>query len=376
MTPTPEAWRAFFPAGAALAGVGAAAWALRLWGVGPPISPIEHGALMIFGVLGAFVQGFLLTAYPRQNQASPPTRARIGLVWLLHVIAATSTLLGGGLSQGVRAILLASPWLVTLAWALPIARVSLARSWDGTTFAVPCALAALSLSAMLFPSYGSVALAGAVHGGLVVLALAILDRVLPFFCQRPVPGYTGRRLPGFIPLLVALSAGRALLPIAGDSAIGLAVLDVMLVGLVLRQVRGWAPWPAIKVPMLGALYLGVAWMIVAWLLDALSVLGLVSAGSAPLHTLMLGGLGTLVVAIATRVARGHSNLPIEAGLGGGVALVLVQAATVLRLRAALLGGAASDFGMAALLFALAFGWWFMLVGRPGALARHGAHERP
>ena len=69
-----ESWRLFFPAAAALAVAGLGAWGAQLAGAPLGLSPGDHGAFMLWGVLGTGVQGFLLTAYAKQNDAPLPSR--------------------------------------------------------------------------------------------------------------------------------------------------------------------------------------------------------------------------------------------------------------------------------------------------------------
>ncbi len=312
-----ESWRTYVPAAATLAVLGLGAWAGQLAGAPLGIVPAEHGAFMLWGVLGTGVMGFLYTAYAKQNDATLP-----GPLWL-H---GTLTLQGVGalgLLGGAPALALPA-WALLLGWCLRVAVPSLRRRWDDTTAAVPAvilaAIVGLAVHTTEAAPVGGLGPRIAVHGWLVPLALAVLDRVLPFFSSRVTPGYAGGRAPWFLGPLVAVS-WVGLLPLPGA-----AWAPVGLLGLLARQWWAWRPWPAARTPMILVLHLGVAWFAVGW--------GLAWAGasaSVVTHALVLGGLGSLLLAISMRVVRGHGGLPLELGFAGVGIVVLGHTATVLRL---------------------------------------------
>lgn len=346
--PPLESWRPFFPAAAGLGALGLGAWAAQLGGIDLGLLPVDHAGFMLWGVLGTAVFGFLLVAYARQNDAPLPRRPLIWALLALQVVAAAAHLVGRPLLPApLRAGLLVLPWLGLCAWAIPVARASLARRWEATTATVPLALVGALVGAGLH-GLGTTAVRGidvGVHAFIAPLALAVLDRVLPFF-SRSVPGYDGRRQPWFLGPLVALSWLKVLLPAAAPWA------AAALVALLLRQWWGWRPWPASKNPMLGVLHLGIAWFGIAWGMEAAG-----APRSASLHALLVGGLGTLLFGIATRVARGHSGLPIVLGRAGMGVLVLAQVATVLRVAVGVGAGTPGWLVGSATALALAFLGW-------------------
>jgi uncharacterized protein involved in response to NO len=349
-----ESWRLFFPAAAALAVAGLGAWGAQLAGFPLGLSPADHGAFMLWGVLGTGVQGFLLTAYAKQNDAPLPSRPVLYGVLSSQALSAGLLLGRPALPIGLGAALVALPWVALLLWAAPVGLASLRRRWEPTTAAAPLALlgalVGVVLHARSVPAPRGVEVG--VHAFLAPLALSLLDRLLPFFCSRVVPGYAGRRLPGFIPLLLLLSWAKVLAAAAAPAL--LLPIQAGLLLLLSRQVWGWRPWPAVKVPMLGVLHLGLAWIAVAWLLDLVG-----APRSAGLHALLVGGLGSLFLGLSMRVARGHSGLPIVLGRAGAALLLLAQAAALLRVAAALGAGAASGLLLSATLLGLAFAVWLL-----------------
>jgi uncharacterized protein involved in response to NO len=343
-SPPLESWRLFFPAAAALAVGGLLAWGAQLFGMPLALTPSAHAAFMIWGVLGAGVQGFLFTAYAKQNDAPLPSRGLLFGVLAAQAVSAAVLLVGGfGLAAAAAVVL---PWAGLLTWAVPVALVGAAVG-------------------VVLHALGTVAPRGidvALHTFLVPIALGVLDRVLPFFSSRVTPGYSGRRLAWFLGPLLLMSWLKVLAPLTGGPAVARAA-TIGLVVVLLRQWWGWRPWPAARTPMVGILHVGIAWVLVGW--------GLEIAGaprSASTHALLVGGLGTLFLGISLRVARGHRGLPIEAGRLGALVLGVGQLAALLRVGSALGAGSVGLLVVSAVTLAWAFGLWMLAVG-PLALGR-------
>lgn len=349
----------FFPAWGALV---MASWGLSLSG-GGPMGPVDHGAVMIWGVLGSGVLGFLLTAYPRQNQATLPGPRALALALgaqLATQLAWVASWFGAptrGLATGLGALL----WGGMLAWSLPIAWRNLLGPRDGTTLGVPVALAAGCLG-WIAVGLGDAArgfgLGG--FGFLTLLALALLDRLLPFFSGRVLPGYSGRRRPGFVFVLAPLLLARGLL---GPQR----WLDLAVLALLLWQWSGWRPDQGLRAPMVAVLHLGIAWIAAAFALSAW--LG-AAAGTLPLHLALLGGLGTLLFGLATRVTQGHGGEAVEADRWVYGVLGLAQAAALSRAGLPALG-LAGALPLSAGLLSAAFTLWALRFA-PKALRRAGA----
>lgn len=317
-----EAYRLFFPTTMGLGAVGISAWGLQFSGVPLGILVADHAGFMLFGVLGTGVLGFLLTAYPRQNEAAPPKMPLLLVLLALQLVSAGVLLFGTSLP--LKMILGSAPYLVAFVWALPIALRSLRRKWDATTAALPLGLLAGALGVALLLS-GTQTIRGVDVGAyafLSLIALGVLDRVLPFFSSKVTPDYSGRRLPYFLGPLTALLWLHALWPAAHR------VIAAGLLLLLLRQIWGWQPWPASRTPLLGVIHLGLAWVALAWLLELAGV-----AGSVPLHALLVGGISTLLMALSIRVTLGHSGQPLALGRVGMLVIGAVQIAAILRVGA-------------------------------------------
>lgn len=350
-----EGYRLFFPWSAVL-GLGltvlwggsfAGAWAM-------PMPPQTHGMAMILGVWGAAILGFLLTAYPRQNEALPPGPGLLSGILALHALSILAILPSGSmLPAPARIVVAAAPWIAAFVWAASIARTSLARRYDGTTAAVPFAFLAAAIAAGCFVGGATdLGVRLAIHGFAVVAGLAVLDRVLPFFSSRLVPSYTGRRAPAFAPLLGMAVGLRVCLP--AQPWVG----DIALIVLILRQLWGWQPWPAARHPMLGVIHLGVAWLVVGYVLDAAGA----QPASLAAHAWLVGGLGTLWSGVTLRVTRGHGGQPIHLGVDGAIIVGAVQLAAVTRLIAGASAAGPGVYALASALLAVAWTAWLVRIG--------------
>lgn len=309
-----DAFRPFFPL-AALLGAGVVGlWSLMLLGRIPVLPPAAHAQAMVWGAYGAAIQGFLLTAYPRQNDAAPPS-PRAVVIWVsAHVGVWGLALAGwaGAPTTAAATALGAVTWGALTIWAARIAAPSLRRKWDGTTVAVPLTLAAATVSWVISRTVDpSLGLAAGLHLFLLPIALAVLDRVLPFFTSRVVPGYTGLRRPHFTVLLLLGGALHLVAP---------RVADLALAALLVWQWSGWRLH--LRPPMIGVIHVGLAWMVAGYLLDALS------PGKTALHLWTIGGVGTLLVALTMRVTLGHSGRAVELLPVGAAVLLGVQVATI------------------------------------------------
>ena len=94
-------------------------------------------------------------------------------------------------------------------------------------------------------------------------------------------------------------------PVSG----GLAALAALAHGLRLSGWRGMATAPN---PLLFVLHGGYAWLPAGYAVLALSVFGLWITPSAATHVLTMGAIASVVLAVITRVALGHTGRALVA----------------------------------------------------------------
>jgi uncharacterized protein involved in response to NO len=336
-------------------------------GASPPASVLPagwaHAFAMQYQVLPPFIFGFLLTVFPRWMGLPELTR------W--HYLP-----VGLGLVSG-QVLLLAglahSPLLVQLGvfntlagWTAGLAILLSLVVKDGleTWHAFSCAMALMLgwFGLLAFTGYllledarwlfASVKLGS--FGLLVPMYFTVAHRMFPFFAGNVVAGYRAWRP---MPLLAAFwvfALAHLLLELAHAYA-WLWIVDAPWCALVAFWLL--RTWPRGAAPaLLRVLFLGAAWLPVALALFAAQSLyfdatGVFAFGRAPAHALFIGFFGSLLVAMVTRVTKGHSGRPLVLGVPAALAFVTLQLVAVVRIAADL----APQAG-AALQLAAAAGW--------------------
>jgi uncharacterized protein involved in response to NO len=96
----------------------------------------------------------------------------------------------------------------------------------------------------------------------------------------------------------------------------------------------WRGGATIPEPLLFVLHVGYAWLALGAALLGLAVLGLYVPQSAGIHALTAGAIGTMVLAVMTRVVRGHTGRALSADRATAVIYILVNIAAIVRVAAA------------------------------------------
>jgi len=174
-----------------------------------------------------------------------------------------------------------------------------------------------------------------------------------------------------------------LVPLVDLSPTRWGLPDVTVSGLLalagsLQAIRllGWQPWRTRGNTLLLMLPIAYAWIPAYLLLRALLGGGPV-VPSLALHALVVGGMASLMLAMMTRSALGHTGRALSAGPVESLAFFAMQAAALLRVAGPLAAPGSYDLwislsgAFATLAFAtFAVGYWPVLTrprvdGRPG-----------
>ncbi|MFJ2362649.1 NnrS family protein [Pseudomonas sp. NPDC087697] len=310
-------FRPFFLVGAAFACVALAVWGLWLYGHLPGSQPIGgmlawHRHEMPFGFASAIIGGFLLTAVSnwtgRPGLSGWPLLGLL-LVWLVARLAWLMPF--------------SAPWLLALQVPfLPLLVVVLGRDLIAARkrenypiLLMISLLAGCQLLTLWGMAQGDIALQrrGVLAALWLVAALmsVIGGRVIPFFIQRGLSrpqGSTAQPLQTktllIASLLAALMIGAGFNDTPGP---WLAALYLLISGLHLIRLWRWYDSGIWRVPLLWSLYLAYAWLLIAALAMALWQLGVIPQQSLATHSLAVGGVGGLVLAMIARVSLGHTG---------------------------------------------------------------------
>jgi uncharacterized protein involved in response to NO len=310
---------------------------------------------LLFGMGGAAVGGYLLTALPAWTGGggvSPRTLQALTLLWLTARLSAIKVLpvwlllpLGSGYFA-LLAVVLAHALLTAGAWS---------RLWS------VAAVAALGLGSAAFQ-------AGMLSASMVPAAMVFLFALLiGGIGGRAVPAFTRSWLQKEAPLhqlrdrrLLSLMAQAATalgggLVLAGqETPAGICLLTAGTIqGL---RLASWHPLSARRYPALSLLHLAWAWLPIGLILMGTALLrpDLLPPATA-LHALTMGAMGMMILAISGRAAMERRGGRLMVGRGLAVAFILIWLATALRVLAPFLIGIGTDPIMASAALWIA-GW--------------------
>ena len=334
-----EAFRALFLGAGSYAVVAMSIWVLGLLGWGP-VAPLHwHVHEMVFGLGGAAMGGFLLTAIPSWTRR-PALR---GMPVVLLVLA---WLLG-------RVVMLPeTPWaiftgylelLYPFALAGVVMREIVAARNRGNYLVVALAV----LLALADAGY-QLSVSGWFDSDPMLwlrLALYLLLVLLTIVAGRVIPAFTGNwlrmrgthRLPVRYPLVERLAVPVVALFGVADAFLPGSMAAGLLAGLA-TGVHGirLSAWRGIAVrrdPLLLVLHLGYLWIVIGFaMLTVASFSDLVSR-SAAIHALTIGAVATMILAIMSRASLGHTGRPLQAPAPVTLAYVLLSVAALLRVAA-------------------------------------------
>ncbi|AOW15074.1 short-chain dehydrogenase [Hydrogenophaga crassostreae] len=368
-------------------------------GLGYAVSPtLTHAALMSLGFIPLFFSGFLFTAGPNWlGVAKPEARDLLtssGLQaggWLIWLAGAHTH---GGLA--VAGVLLAACGLGLQTWRFwGLVRASTqADRLHAKVVAVAAGVGMLSVvgiaAATAFDAV-DIALAFVLSGlwGFVVPTyLAVAHRMIPFFTSSAVPMVHAWR-PFWVLWAMLAAAGlewvSVWLPVFTGSPprgwmLFQGLAELAAGGVLIWLGVAWGLVQSLKVRLLAMLHLGFVWLGLSFVLAGASELlglqaGVPALGLGALHALTMGCLGSLLLAMVTRVACGHSGRPLVAdNLVWGLFLAL-QLAVLLRIAGALPQAPPGVLVAAALVWAgVVTVWGIRLMGwfgRPRADGRPG-----
>jgi uncharacterized protein involved in response to NO len=323
------------------------------------VSPwLVHGAVMTFGFFPLFFSGFLFTAGPRWLGVPGPSGAS-----LLPLLAAQAAgwllwLAGAHLHVGlaIAGLALAAIGLtgVTLRfWALIRASAQADRLHPriaGSALAVGClcvaGLAACLLAGMLAPA--RLAVLSGLWGSVAVVFLTVGHRMIPFFSAPPLPVARPWHDRGLLWLMVGACAFEALgnwVDAAADGPLwrfGRGMAELGAGGALVASAAAWGLEHRMHIRLMAMLHIGFLWIGLALaLMGAGGLLGwlwrepvLPLAG---LHAFAMGALGSLMLAMVTRVSAGHGGWPVVADNLVWALFWLLQLATLLRIAATIQG---------------------------------------
>jgi len=364
-----------------------AAWMSHLLGGIPlPVgwsSMHWHSHEMLFGLATAAIAGFLLTAMCNWTGAQPLKNwGLLGLIgvwiagrvamwtaswWPLGVVAVVDLLFLPLMAVYVLRVLLQHGNKRNLVLAGILILLSLANLMMHLGFI---------RHDMVWLNFGQLA----AFNLIAIMMIIIGGRIIPLFTVNWLRNHGGR--PEAVKTFgavdrVAMIAAVLLIPADFFPTIPwlAGVTALVAAAAVLVRLAGWSGWQARREPLLWILHLGYAWIVLALLLKSAAAFNLVTA-TAWQHALGVGGMGTLILGIMTRVALGHTGRPLALPAFATIIYISITAAAIARVTTAL---QFVDYRLGLILaatgWAMAFGIFIVIywpiLSRPRADGRPG-----
>lgn len=310
--------------------------AVWLWPGGIGADPVRwHLHEFLFGMGGAAVGGYLLTALPSwtgKGPISPQSVRALTLLWVLARLA----LLWVEILPFWLLLPLTSGYFGLL--VLVLARQLIAvRAWS-RLWSVGAIVGLMMGDAVLLADLRGLLAASAAPLAMVLLFASLISVV----GGRAVPAFTRSWLQGFAPLRhVRDRQALSTLAIAGTVLGGCLALSgqettaglFLLLAGVLQCVRlaGWQTLRTRHYPALFMLHLAWVWVPAGLILQGAAMLRPDELSqSAALHALTMGAMGLMIQALAGRAAMARRDGKLVAGPGLVVAFALVWLAALLR----------------------------------------------
>lgn len=323
---------------------------------------VVHSVVMCFGFFPLFFSGFLFTAGPRWLNVEPLSVRAVAPPLLLQATGWLQWLVG---SMGVTAVAwvgvaLACAGLSWMTWRfLQLVRASKAKDQiHGRTVALALVLGSISLAgfavALVLGRFDLTRawVFTALWGSIGVVYVVVAHRMIPFFTSSALPMLDAWRPFWVLWLMLAAMALKVLeiwlalwLPYGTVRTVWTACSGSLQLaaGLALLWLAfRWGMVQSLRNRLLAMLHIGFSWIGLAFVLSGAvqwaSIFGSVASWeNAALHAFTMGALGSLLVAMVTRVSCGHSGRLLHADQLAFGMFCLLQVAVVVRVLGALDG---------------------------------------
>lgn len=333
---------------AGIAGVGfLAAWLAVLvtgeWPDGAMGASRWHAHEMLFGFAAAAIAGFLLTAVPSWTGTTALSGGPlVGLV-LLWLAGRVAMFPWAGV-PALPAALIDTAFFPALGMALARPLLAAGKLRNTAFLALLGLLTAgnglIHLDHLNWVEEGGDLGLSLTVGVVLMMVTVIGGRILPAFTrnglaaqriaadvvsrpwvERPVLGLTAALIPLELFLPDAAVTGWIALAAAVAHAVRLA---------------GWQGWKAWRQPILWILHVGYCWIVVGLTLKGLSLVTDAVPGSAGIHALTAGAFATMILAVMSRAALGHTGRPLVASRTTVASYVVLTIAAACRVASPLL----------------------------------------
>lgn len=332
------AFRPFFLLNGIFAILVVSTWVMTLHGIGPLLlTPLWHSHEMLMGFAMAAVAGFSLTAVATWTGRPALQGAPLALLLMSWLAGRVVMLLSSWLPASL--VLLVDTLFPALLCVLLAREIIAGRS--KRNYPLISIIAVIAVLNVLYHLGGHQWLMGAerlaiyllIHT-ILLLVVIIAGRIVPAFTanwlcnqgidQLPVSSTWVNRTAISLTVLVGLSASFA----PAQSLTGMLAFTAALIhGIRLGR---WKGLSTTSNPLLFVLHAAYAWIPCGYFLLACASFGWFFSPTAALHALTMGAVGSMVLAVTTRVALGHTGRPLQAARATVIAYWVFILAALIR----------------------------------------------
>ena len=313
------AFRPFFMLGAVFSMICVALWTAAFTGA---LSLQVYGGIfwwhmheMLFGFVSAIVAGFLLTAVQTWTGVPGIRGGWLGALVVLWLAGRAAFFLPGFLSPALIAGLDLT-FLPVVAAVLGRSVVKV-RQWRNIIF-VPILLGmAVANGAMHWAAQSADFALQTRSGGIMVLLVTLLmtvmgGRVIPMFTANGTKTQRVEALPWLEKLCMASMILAVLAGVSGSAVPGsfAALLFFLAAAAQGLRVLRWRLHVTFGTPLVWSLHLSYWCIPLGLLLEGLYLSGAPVSHSQAVHTLGVGGMGLMILAMISRVSLGHTGRPL------------------------------------------------------------------
>jgi uncharacterized protein involved in response to NO len=322
LVPFAYGFRPFFLVAGLFAALSVTAW---LWVHGASAFPdarmppqFWHAHEMLFGFIAAAVAGFLLTAVPSWTGSRGFSGLPLIVLTALWFAGRIAFSLGDALPFG----LLAALELAFLPGLMLMIAPTLFRSSNRNTRLLLVLFAFWAMDALFLYGIatGDIAVsAAALRGalGLVLVLITVIGgRIVPAFTRNAI-AQSGKdaviRSHSLAEkLVVPAMLGFAIADLLSPTGTVTAAIAVLAAALQAWRLSGWQGLRTASQPIVWVLHVAYLWLPIGLALKAAFLLGGFAWAAYWQHALGAGAAGTMILAVMTRAALGHTGRPLRA----------------------------------------------------------------
>ena len=336
------AFRPFFLLNGLFGVVAVVLWAAMLTGRGAAFavgnSVMWHAHEMLTGFIMATIAGFVLTAGANWTGRPPVSGMTLGSLVLCWLLGRLAMLLAGTLPTAfVAGADMLFPLLLTGLFGREIVAARNRRNYK--VVAIVAALAAINGlyhlgAAEVIGGADRLALQLYVHT-VVLLIAVIAGRIVPNFTANWLRARGHETLPDNnalhdqSALALTVAVGLSASFVTSSHLTGYLALAASLAHAV--RLSRWRGAATAKEPLLLALHIAYAWLPLGYLVLAASSFGVLFTPTVALHALTMGVVGSMIMAMQTRVPLGHTGRSLVASNATVAAYLLLSAAVLMRI---------------------------------------------